>query len=422
MILLLEEGKLPYHFINSNTCLRSVQKLKDSQTAIDEYILSMRKETNPTKKYEILVRNTLRRIDVMTATQEDIVNFLNSLKKPEDVDPLHKWIGTYNIYLRIFRKFFKWINNPYCMEGIKKLRRKEKSIYSKNDLWTQEDDELFLRYCPSKRDRCYHMIARDSSCRPSEILRLKVKDLQFRMIGNRQFAEISVNGKTGQRRIPLINSLPYVKDYLDEHTSDPDSYIFRSVKTLSKLNSRSINNVYKRYKRLYFPRLLNQINKEDKERLVRLLRKPWNPYVQRHTSLSQKAKYLREATLRSYAGWVQSSTMVDRYVHYFGDEITDSILEEHGIKKKFEEEDKMKPVSCSNCGEPNKIDAKFCVKCRMILTYDAYTEVTQEKDQITSKIDVLESQIQLLVQSMTSMDQGTKNKMAKSLVESGLFK
>jgi hypothetical protein len=30
--------------------------------------------------------------------REDIVAFLNSFRKPEASDPLHKWIGTYNIY------------------------------------------------------------------------------------------------------------------------------------------------------------------------------------------------------------------------------------------------------------------------------------------------------------------------------------
>ena len=44
------------------------------------------------------------------------------------------------------------------------------------------------------------------------------------MIGNRQYAEVLVNGKTGSRHIPLINSLPYIKDYLDDHVADPNSY------------------------------------------------------------------------------------------------------------------------------------------------------------------------------------------------------
>ena len=40
----------------------------------------------------------------------------------------------------------------------------------------------------------------------------------------------------------------------------------------------------------------------------------------------------------------------------------------------------LRPKQCPNCTESNKPDSKFCAKCRMVLTYDAYNE-TLEKDQ-----------------------------------------
>ena len=81
----------------------------------------------------------------------------------------------------------------------------------------QEDDLLFLKYCPSIRDRCYHTISRDLSARPHEILGLKIKDIIFKKAGDKQYAECLVNGKTGSRHLPLIDSLPYIKDWLDHH-------------------------------------------------------------------------------------------------------------------------------------------------------------------------------------------------------------
>jgi integrase len=75
-------------------------------------------------------------------------------------------------------------------------------------LWTPEDDAIFLKYCGSKRASCYHTIIRDTGCRPHEILRLKLKDIAFKSEGDRQYAEIVVNGKTGTRPLPLIDSLP----------------------------------------------------------------------------------------------------------------------------------------------------------------------------------------------------------------------
>lgn len=55
-----------------------------------------------------------------------------------------------------------------------------------SDMWTQDDDILFLKYCPSKRDKCYHAISRDSSCRP-QLLKLRIKDVVFKMVGRLKY-------------------------------------------------------------------------------------------------------------------------------------------------------------------------------------------------------------------------------------------
>jgi hypothetical protein len=39
--------------------------------------------------------------------KRDFLAFLNSFAKPEESDPLHKWIGTYNIYREHLQRFFK---------------------------------------------------------------------------------------------------------------------------------------------------------------------------------------------------------------------------------------------------------------------------------------------------------------------------
>ena len=52
---------------------------------------------------------------------------------------------------------------PDCILGIKQLKRKEISCYKPSDLWTQEDDLVFLKWVTNERDRCYHTMARDLS-------------------------------------------------------------------------------------------------------------------------------------------------------------------------------------------------------------------------------------------------------------------
>ena len=85
---------------------------------------------------------------------------------------------------------------------------------------------------------------------------------------------------------------------------------------------------------------------------------------------------------------------------------------------------------CPNCSEPNKPDSKFCAKCRMVLTYDAYSETLESEKQKEDKLTIMEkqfnamqSQIQSLISAFSSMwDQTQVDGMAKTLYGSGLIK
>lgn len=198
---------------------------EDNAQVIMHYIKCFESEINLSKSYKKITVATLvycsrfhSNKKFKDMTKDDIISYLNSLRKNEKLDPLHSWIATYNLYVVILQRFFKWLfypdllpkerKKPACVD-LPTLRRKEQSVYKPTDMWTQEDDLLFLKYCQSKRDKCYHMMARDSSCRPHELLKIRIKDVVFKMVGDRQYAEVIVNGKTGQRHIPLINSFVF---------------------------------------------------------------------------------------------------------------------------------------------------------------------------------------------------------------------
>ena len=139
--------------------------------------------------------------------------------------------------------------------------------------------------------------------------------------------------------------------------------------------------IYKNYKTKLFPGLLEtDIPDGDKRHIQELLNKPWTPYVRRHSALTEKSRYLKEHVLRQHSGWSKNSQMHLKYIHYFGNESSESILEEYGIiPKEKQQSDALKPKQCPNCNEPNMPDSKFWTKCRMVLTYDAYSETIEEK-------------------------------------------
>lgn len=92
-------------------------------------------------------------------TRSDILLFLGTFQESEDTDPMHSWIGTYNYVRMHLMRFFRWVYNPdlpsprpkpKVVENIPSKRRREQSIYKPNDLWTQEDVSIFLKYSESK--------------------------------------------------------------------------------------------------------------------------------------------------------------------------------------------------------------------------------------------------------------------------------
>jgi integrase len=313
------------------------------------------------------------------------------------------------------------------MQGIKQLARKEKSTYKPSDIWTDEDHAIFLKYCPDKRNRCYHAVANDTSARPSELLNLKIKDIQFKVSStDMQYAEVYITkSKTKPRTLPLIISIPYVKDWLDSHpfANNPDAFLFISSADRNFGKRLSVNAIHKVYtdtcKKRDFPKLLNEKIPERDKSLIRNLSKPWNPYIQRHSALTSKSVILNEHTLRDYAGWTMSSKMPQVYLHYFGNESSKSLLEAYGIEdsSKKGQSNLLKSKSCTNCSEPNKPDSRFCFKCKMVLTFDSYQETLEIQKEKDREIIEMKDQIRILTESQKDVMKLLKHpdKLAKIL-------
>ena len=158
---------------------------KQNAKIFNEFLITEHDIQNVKTEYNIntiytlsLFSGFLQYKDFEKITKNDIVEYLNSLRKIESDDPTHKWVGTHNTRQMVLSKVFRWLYNQYkdnesdqkkwitpeCMQGVKQFPRKEKSTYKPSDIWTDEDHALFLKYCPEKRDKCYHAMANDTSC------------------------------------------------------------------------------------------------------------------------------------------------------------------------------------------------------------------------------------------------------------------
>ncbi len=118
-----------------------------------KFVISNRKEKNIAINTVIsyidgisCLDNFHKHKDLDKMDKNDIISFLDSYRKPENIDPLHRWINTYNLRLTVVCKFFRWLYSskfngltagasttssttivtPPIVSGIKRLNRKEK--------------------------------------------------------------------------------------------------------------------------------------------------------------------------------------------------------------------------------------------------------------------------------------------------------
>ena len=71
---------------------------------ICDYILAMNSEVNPVLAYKRSQMQILcylsehcNQIPFIKTTCTDVLRYLDTLRRPEESDPWHKWIGTYNL-------------------------------------------------------------------------------------------------------------------------------------------------------------------------------------------------------------------------------------------------------------------------------------------------------------------------------------
>jgi hypothetical protein len=125
---------------------------KENALIVAGYIIAMKREINPRQSY---IRYTIQFLSELSRitnqkyfkdmTDNDIFHYLDSSRKPESQDSLHKWIGSYNTKRIIIIRLFKWLyyqgidtpkrrnelsrieRKPECIMDIPQLKRKEKS-------------------------------------------------------------------------------------------------------------------------------------------------------------------------------------------------------------------------------------------------------------------------------------------------------
>ena len=160
----------------------------------------------------------------------------------------------------------------------------------------------------------------ESGCRKGELVGLRVGDVSF----GKNYAEIRVLGKTGERTIPLVRSIKYLKAWMEAHPDPrPNAPLFATIVSgsIRRMSIKTPNRL-----------LYDLCERADLRRIT--------PHMLRHTRLTELArKGLGDYQLKSFAGWTPDSKMAARYIHLSGRAHIPAVLAADGLISKHDEEE-----------------------------------------------------------------------------------
>lgn len=313
------------------------------------------------------------------------------LSKGDLIDFFEKWKDYKSACLKVSVKaFFKWLYGgtyPEQVSWIKTHGFERRKLPS--DILTQEEVKKLADACINPRDRALILLLYESGARAGEIISLDMKDLTFDEYG----AVLILNGKTGMRRVRVIDSVPDLKTWLNNHpnSKDPNAALFPELRG--------------KFNRLAHHGALGHILKTAKMRCG--LQKRIHAHIFRHSRATHLAKDFTEQELKIIFGWTGSSRMPATYVHLSGADVDKKMLEKRGM---IESEAKngngnLKPILCANCNVENSPTARFCTQCGIAFFLKDAMQKEQEKKDAVKLFEAIMKDEELkkaIVQRLTS--------------------
>ena len=229
-----------------------------------------------------------------------------------------------------------------CIRG-----RTVKDKLTREDLPTDEECRELLRACgDSLMDKAMFAVHMEAGTRIKELLSLQIKHVVVDEYG----AIISVDGKTGARKIRIVSSVPDLVKWINGHPYREDRNHALFISTY--------NDKFKGCG-LSYHNFQARLSKYCKQAGIT---KRMYSHLFRHKEITDLAGKLTEAQSRIRHGWSPSSPMPSRYTHMNNQDVDDKMLEIFGVKKQAVEEDP-KYIECMFCHIKHPVDTRFCESC-----------------------------------------------------------
>jgi integrase/recombinase XerD len=371
----------------------SIRASEKQKKLIQDFITSRKAKGLDWKtidKYECslykFVKYAGTRFDFKKAKREDIAKVLaKTIEVPQGVRR--------KLYIHV-KVFYKWLlgndeDYPDIVRWMRAPEENNKEILPK-DLLTFEEINRMIEAASNPRDKAIISLLYDSGIRPGELENMKRKDVE--LADNLTTGKIHVNGKTGEREVPIFFSAVYLAAYingLEKNGNDDEKPLWHAIGTWSKKLDRPI-----------YQGAIRKMLQETAEKAG--IKKHIKMYLFRHSRLTDYAKSIPESLLKKFAGHAPSSEATSTYIHLSGRDLEDALSEVNGINKvEKKEEKKVENPLCPRCKTANMPDALYCSKCTSPMTITvAMSQIEQDKEQKKLISDMIKNGIRKEIASV----------------------
>jgi len=237
------------------------------------------------------------------------------------------------------------------------------------DMLHWEEDVLpMIEATNHSRDAALIAVAWDSGARSGEIRSLTIGDVA----DHRHGYQLTFQGKTGQRTVTLIPSVPYLQRWLSDHPArdDPNAPLWCKLNRPEEFSYRM------------FTKILEGAAEDAG------VNKPVTFTNFRKSSASYLASQgMNQAHIEDHHGWVRGSDVAARYVSVFGEDADRELAKIHGAEiDEDDEPDPIAPMDCPRCGKETPREKDFCVWCGQATSHDAVEEIKAEEQDLRDAI------------------------------------
>ena len=217
------------------------------------------------------------------------------------------------------------------------------------------------------RDAALIAVAFDSGARSTELKDLTIGNVSEYEHGLR----LLVDGKTGQRSIGLIPSVPYLRRWLSDHpdSNDPDAPLWSKLSKPEAISYRQFLDCFEA--------------NADRANVTKPVT-PTNFRKSNATFLARKG--MTEAFINDRQGRSRQSSATQHYVARFGNDADDQYARLHDKEVELVEDEPIGPLECPQCKRETPRHEDACVWCGQALDYETIERAREDQKELRDAV------------------------------------